>query len=102
MARLTLYREPAWVDGLRAYTLLVDGVSRGSVRQRETLEIELGPGPHRVQLRIDWATSPELTVSGDGDVALRCRAGARPLLVLLYITIWRDRYIQLERASAVA
>jgi len=98
MARLTLYREPvAWVDRLRAYTLLVDGVARGAVRQGETLDFELPPGPCRVQMKIDWATSPELVVDGARDVALRCRANANPFLVLLYITIWRDRYIRLER-----
>lgn len=99
MARVSLYRERvAWADIFRAYTLLVDGVARGTVKQGETLEIELSPGDHRLQMKIDWATSPELSVSGDRDVALRCRANANPFLMLLYITIWRGRYIRLERA----
>lgn len=99
MARLRLYREKvAWADLLRAYTLLVDGAARGEVKQGETLEIELPPGEHRVQMKIDWATSPELVVSGDRDVDLRCRANANPFLMWLYITIWRGRYIRLERA----
>src|SRR3954470_14407680 len=95
LARLRLYREPAaWADRLRAYTLLVDGVPCGAVKQGETLEVDLPPGDHRVQMKIDWATSPVLSVSGDRDVDLRCRANASPLLNLLYITIWRDRYIR--------
>ena len=99
MARLRLYREPvAWQDRLRAYTLLVDGEAKGSIKQGETLEIDLPPGDHRVQMKIDWATSPELAVSGARDVDLRCRANASPFLALLYITVWSDRYIRLERA----
>jgi hypothetical protein len=99
VARLRLYREPvAWVDRLRAYTLLVDGEARGRIGQGETLEIELVPGDHIVQMQIDWATSAELVVDGGRDVALRCRANANPFLVLLYITIWRHDYIRLERA----
>jgi len=99
VARLRLYREPvAWVDRLRAYTLLVDGEARGRIGQGETLEIELAPGDHIVQMQIDWATSAELVVDGGRDVALRCRANANPFLVLLYITIWRHDYIRLERA----
>jgi hypothetical protein len=99
VARLRLYREPAaWQDRLRAYTLLVDGKARGSIKQGETLEIDLSPGDHKVQMKIDWARSPELAVGGDRDVDLRCRANANPFLVLLYITIWSDRYISLERA----
>ena len=87
------------MDRLRAYQLLVDGEPRGAVKQGETIETELTPGPHRIQMQIDWATSPVLVVPGDSDVALRCRANAHPLLALLYITIWRNDYIRLERAS---
>ena len=99
MAKLSLYREPvAWMDRLRAYTLMVDGVARSAVKNGETIEVELAPGPHRVQMKIDWATSPEMLVDGGGDVALRCRANANPFLGLLYITIWRGNYIRLECA----
>jgi len=99
MARLSLYREPvAWTDTWRSYELLVDGKVRGMVRQGKTLEIDLTPGDHRVQMKIDWGTSPELVVSGDRDVALRCRANSNPFLGLLYVTIWRGRYIRLQAA----
>ena len=92
MARLRLHRErAAWADIFRAYTLLVDGEPRGTINQGDTLEIDLPPGDHRVQMKIDWATSPELAVSGDRDVNLRCRANANPFLMLLYITVWRDK-----------
>lgn len=86
------------MDRLRAYTLLVDGEERGKLKQGETIETELGPGLHRVQMKLDWATSPVLTVPGDSDVELRCAAAAHPLLALLYVTVWSDRYIRLERA----
>lgn len=86
------------MDRLRAYTLLIDGVASGSVMHGETLELDLPPGDHRVQMQIDWAHSAELIVNGASDVSLRCRANANPFLALLYITIWADDYIRLERA----
>jgi len=83
---------------MRAYTLLIDGAPRGAIKQGETLEVELTPGDHRVRMKIDWATSAELVVSGAQDVKLSCRSNANPFLILLYITLWRGRYIRLERA----
>jgi hypothetical protein len=99
LARLRLYREPvARADRFLAYRLMVDGAPRGNVKQGETLEIDLPPGDHHVQMKIDWATSPELVVSGDRDVDLRCRGNANPFLIFLYISIWHRRYIRLETA----
>jgi hypothetical protein len=99
MGRLTVRRDKvAWMDRLRAYTLVVDGEERGKLKQGETIEIELAPGLHHVRMQIDWAKSPVVTVRGEEDSTLRCVAAAHPLLALLYITIWSDRYITLERA----
>lgn len=99
MARLRLYREPvAWADRFRAYTLLIDGAPGGTIKHGETLEVELSAGDHRVQMQIDWCHSRALTVNGASDVDLRCRANANPFLALLYITMWADDYIRLERA----
>jgi len=99
MARLRVYREPvAWMDRLRAYTVLINGVPSGTVKQGEGLEWNLPPGDHRIQMQLDWATSPELIVSGDA--TLHCRANANPFLALLYITIWRNEYIRLERVGS--
>ncbi|GAA2760828.1 hypothetical protein [Actinopolymorpha rutila] len=56
-------REPArWRDKWRAYRILVDGVQVGKVRRGESTTVTLTPGTHHVRLRIDWCTSPEVSV----------------------------------------
>jgi hypothetical protein len=60
---LRVTRDPAkWRDKWRAYRILVDGVQVGKVRRGESASVALTPGAHRVRLRIDWCTSPELAV----------------------------------------
>ena len=103
MSVLTLTREPVvWTDRLRSYTLLVDGVPAGKVKQGETIHVEIPPKSVRVQMQIDWGTSKELNVDGTREVSLRCRAAANPFLAILWITLWHDRYIYLWEDSAGA
>jgi hypothetical protein len=47
---------------------------------------------------IDWCRSPEVpfTIEHGGIVRMECKANARPLLALLYITVWRNKYIALN------
>ena len=41
-----------------------------------------------------------LTVPADGTVAMVCGPNANPWLVLLYIRLWRNRYLWLRPAAA--
>ena len=101
MSTLTVVRERVyWADLLRAYTLLVDGEAVGQIKQGETIKVEIPSKTVRVQMKIDWATSEELEIDGFHDVALRCRAAANPFLAILWITVWRDRYIDLWQDAA--
>ena len=83
---------------MRSYVLEVDGEPRGKVANGDTLEIDLPPGSHRVQMRIDWCGSHELVVDGSADTRLHCAPGTNPFLGLLYITLWPNDYIKLRRA----
>jgi hypothetical protein len=49
-------------DALRACRILVDGQARGEVRQGEVLELDLAPGRHVVQARLEYTGSPEQVV----------------------------------------
>jgi hypothetical protein len=51
-----------YTDRARAYKVLVDSEERGTVKQGEGVEIEVEPGSHEVQVRIDWAGSRTLEV----------------------------------------
>lgn len=61
-------------DVFRAYEVWVDGVCTGKVKRGATLRLPVAPGPHTVQMKIDWCTSPELRIDvpEGGDARLSC------------------------------
>ena len=91
-----------WRDRARNYRVLVDGVQKAQIGDDSTVQIGVMPGTHRVQLAIDWCRSPEVefTIEHGGIARMECRPNAKPLLALLYITIWRNRYIALETVTS--
>ena len=93
---LRLRRDRAYVDKLRAYKLFVDDVEAGSIKQGETLALNIGRGPHRIRLGVDWCSSPELTVDGGGDIDLVCRPAATPVTAIFYALFLRKAYIDLR------
>ena len=53
-------------------------------------------------LRVKWCGSRELpfTIQPGEIVRMECRPNVRPLLALLYITLWRNDYIALETVKS--
>lgn len=88
MATVEFYRPPKWSDLLRAYKILIDGHQVGTVRRGRRLSIDVSPGRHVAQARIDWTGSEEL----EFDVA----AGS---LMVLWVEPAGDAFHGLERAS---
>jgi len=99
---LVIRRLPRSQDRDYAYRVLVDGRQRAAVGDDSTVQIGVTPGEHRVRLRVKWCGSRELpiTIQPGQIVRLECRASSRPLLALLYITLWRNRYIALETVNS--
>jgi hypothetical protein len=58
-------------DLIRAYRLLVDGVPCGTIRSGGELAVDLQPGPHTAQARIDWSGSPKLEFTVQAGQAAR-------------------------------
>ncbi len=85
-------------DAIRRYKIMIDGRHVASIRRGGRREIVVPPGPHVVQLRIDWCSSPALPVDlADGEqVVFRCRPGERLPDPLASVTVARDQYIRLE------
>lgn len=75
MSQLRIAGGCAWADKLRAYRVLVDGQVAGEVREASTLVVAMTPGPHTVQLRIDWCTSPEIRVMAQPGRTLEASCG---------------------------
>lgn len=97
-----LLRRPrvAWQDRTRDYRVFIDGAQVAQVASGDEIGIPIAPGRHVMQLRIDWCRSEALHVDiAPGEVqAFECGPSARPWLALLYITVFRNRYLRLRRA----
>lgn len=58
MIRIT--RKYAMMDLFRAYKILLDDEEVGRIKNGKMLEIEVSPGTHLLQLKIDWCTSNQV------------------------------------------
>jgi hypothetical protein len=99
---LVIRRLPSTHDREYAYRVRVDGRQRAEVGDDSTVQIGLTPGEHRVSLQVKWCGSRELefTIQPGEIVRMECRPNARPVLALLYITIWRNDYIALNTVTS--
>ncbi len=73
---LRVEREHApWRDKFRAYKIVVDGETVGSVRDGASAEVPVDPGHHTLRLTIDWASSPmvEFDIAQGQRSTFRCR-----------------------------
>lgn len=63
-ASIIIKRKSAFLrDRLRRYKVLIDGEERGRIRNGKTVSFDVAPGRHTLRVTIDWAGSPEATVS---------------------------------------
>ena len=102
MTVLVIRRLPGKQDLEYPYRVLVDGRQRAELVDDSTVQIGLTPGEHRVGLTVKWCGSREIafTIQPGEIVRMECRPNVRPLLALLYITLWRKRYIALETVKS--
>jgi membrane associated rhomboid family serine protease len=63
MAKLKIKRRSGFGDGLRRYRIAVDDKEVGKLSAGKEIELQITPGEHRVQLRLDWCSSNVLTVN---------------------------------------
>lgn len=99
MSQIQLKRGKAWQDMLREYRVLVDGKHVASIGEKSEVTVPITPGKHVVQLSVDWCTSPkvEVTVEQGQTLPMGCGPNSNALLALLYITLWRKKYIWLRQ-----
>ncbi|HNY31027.1 MAG TPA: hypothetical protein PKO15_09070 [Fibrobacteria bacterium] len=98
MATLIIERKADARDIARAYKVRVNGIEIAKIRSGEVLSFDVPAGLTKVQMGIDWCGSPllDVDVKEDRPKVLVCRPNVNLLLALLYVTIWRNRYISLE------
>lgn len=60
-SRVTFLRPRlGYRDWLRAYRLFIDDAPHGKIKRGQEVSVDITPGPHEVEARIDWTGSPRL------------------------------------------
>ena len=89
--------ESASRDRLRGYKVLIDDREVGRVKRGQSASFELSPGPHTVQVAIDWKRSASFDVAGEEVLAFRCGPGGSAMKALGDILKHEDNtYLFLE------
>ena len=101
-ATLTVHRSAAIYRGrLVAYRVLLDDKVIGSVRNGDSVDMIVPPGPHRLRLRVMGKYSSELQVDLAADEMAQFDCGPRgSVFDDLYNSCFRrNEYIRLTRRS---
>jgi hypothetical protein len=81
-SRIVIHRHlAAWQDTLRSYRILVDGHPVARVTNGQTVAVDVVPGVHHVQARINWSGSPIIRVEAPtgSEIHLDLRPAGTPL-----------------------
>jgi hypothetical protein len=86
-------------DFFRRYRILVDDVEVASLKEGETARVDVAPGSHAVQARIDWVRTPALHVTVRRDEAVHLVVRPSGFLSGLWQGVLKpSAYLVLERA----
>ncbi len=106
-SEIIVRRGGGWVDGARAYKIVIDGMIAGKVSKNGTLRLKVPAGEHEVIARVDWCGSPPVQLSlKPGEVAelgvvngyglWKIALGAMFILPGIYMfTVGANRYLKL-------
>lgn len=61
MATIKIRRSSEYINKMRTIKILVDGKEIGSIADGETKEFTTPEGQHKIEAKIDWCGSPELS-----------------------------------------
>ena len=60
--KIILTRKGEWVNRARSYTVFIDGVASGKIRNGSSEEFLVTPGSHQVYCKFAWYSSPVFTL----------------------------------------
>nr|WP_206702903.1 hypothetical protein [Bacillus sonorensis] len=87
---------------MRGFSVLIDGVEMGKIKDGGRLRIDLQPGEHAIQVKIDWCTSQTLRFTLDEGKVLKFRCGSPirgwKVFLVLFSTVARtENYLFIEQ-----
>ncbi len=97
---LTLIRGVEQTNYLRAYKVIVDGESLGTILSGETKHFELEPGEHEAQVKIDWCKSKpyKITLGAGDNIELICGATFNDWKCLFMFAVKPSSYVYIKAA----
>ena len=105
MSILRIRRANQYADRLRSYSIMLDGIKVGEVKNGETQELPISPGQHQLRMKIDWcgSNSIQFATTSENDVltfsARSSFTGLAIFAVLYYMIFQPNAWIILERES---
>lgn len=103
MALINLIRDTGYVDAARAYNVLIDGAVVNLIKQGMKLQLDVPPGEHTLQLKIDWCSSKPIPFMATDKESLtfyvKSNLRGRAFQSLYFVLFARDEYILLEQAN---
>lgn len=103
---LVINRQKSNIDRVRNYKIILDDTHIDNIKEGEIKNIDIKPGKHTLYMKIDWCRSNKIDfyMSKDETVEFKCGnsiSGWRNLIIMIYITFLKDRYLWLERKSFI-
>lgn len=85
-AQIIVNRPSAWFNRKQPYSVFINGIKTGSVKNDSSEAFEVEPGVYQVKTQLHWMSSPEYTVNvGTGEkVYIKVSSGMR-FIVPFYI-----------------
>lgn len=99
---IRINRNIEYSDKTRSYKVIVDNQHVGNLKSGGHFEFELPEGNHTIYLKIDWCRSNKIDfhVVTNKPITFSCgnsMIGWRKTFSLLYVTIFKNSYLWLEK-----
>ena len=75
MPKIKIQRTQEYNNRLRDFIILIDGKEIGKIANGETKNFEILPGHHIIKAKIDWCSSPELSIIIDDNETKSLKVG---------------------------
>jgi hypothetical protein len=107
MATIKIQRTSEWNARLRDFKIFIDGKLVGTISNGETKEFTTSDGIHTITAKIDWCSSPDITIKSDENKSKILKVSgfkhgnwmlpvAMVIIVLVFILKWTTGIQYLE------
>jgi hypothetical protein len=97
--KLRIIRRSGYVDFLRSYKIIINGLEVGTITRNAALDIDVPSGPLRIEARIDWGRSRPLLIEPSPNQRIEIEVSNHwgALLAIWAITFGYRSYLALKQ-----